>query len=69
MDGSEYPEIMTTEQAAKFLQVQELTIRRKIESGELRASKVGRIWRIQKKDIIDYLNKNANVPEDAKEGK
>ncbi|NJD04657.1 MAG: helix-turn-helix domain-containing protein [Ruminiclostridium sp.] len=51
----EYPEIMTIEQATQYLQVSIRTIYRLIDSGDLKASKVGRVWRIRKIDIDDYL--------------
>ncbi|MCH7730835.1 helix-turn-helix domain-containing protein, partial [Patescibacteria group bacterium] len=38
--------LYTTEQAAKLLQVSVITIRRYIKSGKLRASKIGKDYRI-----------------------
>ena len=38
------PDIITVKQLAEFVQVTELTIRRAITSGALKAFKVGREW-------------------------
>ncbi len=52
--------ILTVAQAADYLKVCEKTVRRLISKQELAASKVGKSWRIQKKDIDRYLHKNSN---------
>lgn len=58
-------EIYTVAQAAQYLQVCDKTVRRLILKGDLLASKVGKSWRIQKKDIEFYLKENRNsVKED-----
>lgn len=53
-------EIFTVLQAAKYLQVCDKTVRRLINKKSLIASKVGNSWRIQKKDIDQYLLKTQN---------
>ena len=50
--------IFTVKQAAALLQIRTETILRKIYAGELKAFKVGRIWRIKQSQIDDYLSKN-----------
>ena len=45
---------------AEYLGVSEKTIRRKIESGELRASRVGSQWRIRPEELDAYLARTAN---------
>lgn len=60
MTQRDFPEILTLDQAAEYLQVVPRTIQRLIERGELKASKVGRIWRIRKQDIQDYLDNVSN---------
>jgi excisionase family DNA binding protein len=52
-------QIMTVFEASQYLQVRQETILRKIYAKELRASKVGRIWRIRLSDINSYLERNA----------
>lgn len=55
------PEVVTVKQLADFLQVTELTIRRAINSGALKAFKVGREWRIEKEAVMEWL-KNKQEP-------
>jgi excisionase family DNA binding protein len=49
------PNISTVKQLAEFLQVTELTVRRAINAGELKAFKVGREWRIERKAVMEWL--------------
>ncbi|RJQ33197.1 MAG: DNA-binding protein [Actinobacteria bacterium] len=51
------PEVMTIKQAAEFLQLHYQTVYEKILNKEIPASKVGRVWRVQKKDVIAYLER------------
>lgn len=48
-------EIMTIEQVADFLQLNYYTVYRMVTSGKIPASKIGRNWRIMRKDILRYL--------------
>lgn len=57
---NEVQALLTIKQCAEYLQVSEITIRRMIERKQLKASKVGDTWRIQKTDILEYLNQNSN---------
>ncbi len=52
--------ILTVAQAAEYLKVCDKTVRRLISKQELKASKVGKAWRIQKIDIDKYLSENCN---------
>lgn len=52
--------MLTVAQAAEYLKVCDKTVRRLIAKQELAASKVGNSWRIQLKDIEEYLTKNCN---------
>lgn len=49
------PNISTVKQLAEFLQVTELTVRRAINAGELKAFKVGREWRIERDSVLEWL--------------
>lgn len=49
------PEIMTPEQAADYLQVNRETIYRYIRQGRLRASRIGRTYRIPRQSIERLL--------------
>lgn len=50
-------EVMTIKQAADFLQLHYQTVYEKVKNKEIPASKVGRVWRIQKKDVLEYLER------------
>lgn len=54
-------EIFTVPQAASYLKVCDKTVRRLISKNALAASKVGKSWRIQKKDIDNYLKETLNT--------
>jgi excisionase family DNA binding protein len=47
--------IYTTEQVAELLQVSVITIRRYIKSNRLKASRIGKDYRIQEKDLVKLL--------------
>lgn len=48
-------DVCTVEEAAQRLKVSPKTIYRALERGELRASKIGRAWRIAEKDLTEFL--------------
>jgi excisionase family DNA binding protein len=50
-------DIYTTKQVAGLLQVSVITIRRYIKSGKLKASKIGKNYRIKESDIESLLEK------------
>lgn len=55
-------ELLTVSQTAAYLQLSEKTIRRLIEKGSLRASKLSnRSWRILSCDIDDYVKSQFNT--------
>jgi excisionase family DNA binding protein len=47
-------EVYTSKQAAELLQCHEITIRRAIKSGQLKASRIGRDYRISKHDLTCF---------------
>ncbi len=47
--------VMTLEDAAIFLKVSETTVYQLVRSGELKARKVGREWRILKSQLVEFL--------------
>ncbi len=55
MTPKEWPEVMTPDQVAEFLQLNKNTVYRLIERGELKATKVGRVYRIRKEDVDSYM--------------
>lgn len=50
-----YPDILTPEQAADYLQVNRETIYRYIRDGRLNASRIGRSYRIRKQSVEALL--------------
>lgn len=52
------PRLLTTKQAAELLQVSELTIKRRVYSGELESIKIGRARRIPAQSLERYIQTN-----------
>lgn len=52
--------LLTVEEVAAILRVSYRTVVRYIESGRLRASKIG-VWRIKQTDLEDFLHQTSNV--------
>lgn len=50
-------EILTTKEAAEFLKVSALTLRRKIRQDSLPAHRVGRKWVFIKSEILDWVRR------------
>lgn len=49
-------EILTAEQVAQILQVHPFTVLKFIKQGKLKASKLGRVYRIRKSDVDSFLD-------------
>lgn len=52
-------EILTAEQVAQILQVHQFTVLKFIKQGKLKASKLGRVYRIRKSDVDSFLDNQA----------
>lgn len=50
------PDVVTVKQLAEFLQVSEMTIKRALKSGSLKGFKIGRDWRVEKEEVIKWIN-------------
>jgi excisionase family DNA binding protein len=50
-------EIYTPEEIAENLKVTRLTVHRWLRSGELKAFKAGRLWRITRTDLESFLGR------------
>ncbi len=50
-------EIFTPEEIAEKLKVTRLTVHRWLRSGELKAFKAGRLWRITRVDLESFLGR------------
>lgn len=49
------PEILTIQELSEFIKISVVTIRRAIESDKLKAFKVGKVWRIEREAVIEWL--------------
>jgi len=56
-------EVMTTEQAAAYLQIGIVTLKKKAQTGRVPAAKVGRAWRFLKADLDEWLHYGGEVYE------
>ena len=52
---SEYPDILTTDEACEALRIGYNALYDLLQSGKLKAYRNGRLWRIPKKSIIEYI--------------
>lgn len=51
-------DVLTVEEVAKELRVSPQTVRKLIDDGELKAFKVGFQWRIRRRDLEEYIERN-----------
>jgi excisionase family DNA binding protein len=58
-----YPDILTPDQAADYLQVNRETIYRYIRDGRLNASRIGRSYRIKKQSVEVLLAATSTRPD------
>lgn len=49
------PSVMGTQQVADLLQIHINTAKKLITSGKLAAFRVGRVYRVNKSDLLDYI--------------
>ena len=54
-----YPDVMSSAQAAQALGTNAITLRKLIGEGKLRAVRLGRVWRISKTAILEFLGEEA----------
>ncbi len=55
---TEYPDILNVEQMQEMLGVCKNVAYKLLQTGKIKAFKLGRIYKIPKKNVIDYINKN-----------
>lgn len=49
--------IISIQEAAKILRLHVRTVTRYITTGQLRAAKMGRVWRLDERDVRDFFDK------------
>ena len=52
---SEYPDILTTDEACEALRIGYNALYELLQSGKLKAYRNGRLWRIPKKSVIEFI--------------
>lgn len=52
---SEYPDILTTDEACEALRIGYNALYDLLQSGNLKAYRNGRLWRIPKKSVVQYI--------------
>lgn len=60
MSDESHEKLLTIEEVAEALRVSTRSVTRYIESGKLRASKIG-VWRIKESDLNTFLEETSNV--------
>ena len=60
MSNKQEDKLLTIEEVAKILRVSSRSVNRYIESGRLKASKLG-VWRIKQSDLDRFLEETSNV--------
>ena len=55
MPEQQWPDVMTVDDAAQYMQLDASTIRELLRNDQLPGKKVGRVWRLLKTEIDAYL--------------
>ena len=54
-------DILTVEELMELLNIGKNTAYSLLESGEIKAFRIGRMWKIPRKSVYDYINRKINV--------
>jgi excisionase family DNA binding protein len=57
-------DIMTSEQAAEYLQIGIVTLKKKAREGSIPAAKIGRAWRFRRKDLEEWVGAGGDISEE-----
>ena len=57
----EYDDMMTTEEAKEALKIGTNTLYKLLRSGKLKAFRLGRIWKIPKAAVEEYIRESAGL--------
>lgn len=55
--------VYSTEEVQEILKVTQRTLYNYIKEGKLRATKIGKYWRVKHNDLHDFINRGTNKPE------
>jgi len=56
---------LTTEEAAKILNIHKRTITKYLANGQIKGAKIGRIWRVDEKDVRAFFEDVKNRTEES----
>lgn len=56
------PKVYTPEQVSEILQITRDSVYLYLRSGKLKASRIGRFWRISEKNLNDFIEQGAKAP-------
>lgn len=54
-----YSDIVSIQDVAEMLGISNLMVYKLVKNKEIKSLKIGRIYRIQKSEVIDYINRNS----------
>ena len=58
---NDYPDILTVDEACEILRIGYNAIYANLNSGKLRAYRNGRVWRIPKQSVINFVTENTSI--------
>lgn len=58
MNLDKYPDVLTLRECQKILQVSRGTMLRLLHEGEIPAFRIGNRWRIQRKEILEFIERS-----------
>ncbi|MBU0607906.1 MAG: helix-turn-helix domain-containing protein [Armatimonadetes bacterium] len=57
-------DIMTSQEAAEYLKIGIVTLKKKAREGSIPAAKVGRAWRFRRKDLDEWVGEGGDISEE-----
>lgn len=60
-DYRKYDDVMTVSDLMEYLAIGKNTAYKLLKEGQIKSFKIGRVYKIPKKAIEDYVNKNSRV--------
>ena len=58
---NDYPDILTVDEVCEILRIGYNAIYTNLNSGKLRAYRNGRVWRIPKQSVINFVTENTSI--------
>lgn len=58
MDLSKLSDVITPQELADFLKISVLSVYRAIKDGSLEAFRAGKLWRLEKKAVANWINES-----------